>query len=125
MPPCILVVEDEHGIRELVSEIVRHYGFRVLVATDGVQAISTAQNEHPALVILDILMPGMDGIEVCRTIKQGSTTNQIKVIMLTALNDTTTRERAYEAGANGYMSKPFTGRDLLEMIEDVLVAATE
>ena len=97
----------------------------MLVATDGVQAISTAQNEHPALVILDILMPGMDGIEVCRTIKQGSTTNQIKVIMLTVLNDRTTRERAYEAGANGYMSKPFTGRDLLEMIEDVLVAATE
>ena len=124
MPALILIVEDESNVRELLSEIVRHYGFRVLVATDGVQAISTAQNEHPALVILDILMPGMDGIDVCRTLKQGRSTSNSKVIMLTALNDEATRERALEAGADGYMAKPFTGPDLLNMIEDVLVSTT-
>lgn len=125
MPACVLVVEDERNVRELVSEIVRYYGFRVLVAQDGVQAINTAQNEHPAVVILDILMPGMDGIDVCRTMKQGRTTCEIKIIMLTSLNDEATRERAFEAGADEYLTKPFTGRDLVEKIEDALLPAID
>ena len=125
MPTHILVVEDERHLRELVSEIVQHHGYRVLVATDGVQAINTVQREHPALAILDILMPGMDGIDVCRILKQGRTTNQIKVIMLTGLTDETTRERAFAAGADGYLNKPFSGAGLLELIEDVLGSETD
>ncbi len=77
------------------------------------------------MVLLDILMPGMDGIEVCRTLKQGRTTSQIKVIMLTSSTDSDTRERAFAAGADEYMTKPFAGKDLVEMIEDVLLPETD
>ena len=120
MLPLILIVEDQRSMRELVSEIVLHQGYRVRVATDGVQAVSTAQREQPALVILDLLMPGMDGIDVCRILKQGRTTGHIKIVILTAVTEEDTRLRALEAGANGYLTKPFSGEELLEMIEGVL-----
>lgn len=123
MPTCILLVDDEAPVRELVSEILRQHGYRVLVAKDGVEAISTAQREHPALVILDFLMPGMDGVEVCRILKQGRTTSHVKVIMLTIMADFATRQRALAVGADGYLTKPFATQELLEMIEDVLGSA--
>ena len=123
MPACILIVEDERKVRELVSEIVRHYGFGVLVAKDGQQALSMARDEQPAAILLDILMPGISGIDVCRTLKEDVATSKIKIIMLTSLNDEATRKLAFEAGADEYMTKPFTGRVLLDSIEDVLVAA--
>ena len=123
MPTCILLVDDEAPVRELVSEILRQHAYRVLVAKDGVEAISTAQREHPALVILDFLMPGMDGVEVCRILKQGRTTSNVKVIMLTIMADFATRQRALAVGADGYLTKPFATQELLEMIEDVLGSA--
>ena len=86
MPACILIVEDERKVRELVSEIVRHYGFRVLVAKDGQQALSMARDEQPAAILLDTLIPGINGIDVCRTLKEDVATSQIKIIMLTSLN---------------------------------------
>ena len=125
MPAWILLVDDETPIRELVSDILRQHGYRVLVAQDGVEAISTAQREHPALVILDFVMPGMDGVDVCRILKQGRTTSQVKVIMLTVMDDCTTRQRALAAGADGYLTKPFPMEDLLEMIESVLGSALD
>ena len=121
----ILLVDDEAPIRELVSEILRQHGYWVLVAKDGVEAISTAQREHPTLVILDFLMPGMDGLDVCRILKQGRTTSHVKVIMLTVMADCATRQRALVAGADGYLTKPFATKDLLEMIEGVLASAAD
>ena len=125
MPVQILVVDDEAPIRELLSDILVQRGYRILVAQDGVEAISTAQREQPALVILDFLMPGMDGVDVCRILKQGPTTSQVKVIMLSVKIDWTTRERALAVGADGYLSKPFSNADLLEMIEGVLTLAAD
>ena len=123
MPDCILLVYDEAPIRELVADILRQHGYRVLVAKDGVEAISTAHREHPSLVILDFVMAGMDGVDVCRILKQGRTTDQIIVIMLTVMADCATRQRALEAGADGYLTKPFPMEDLLEMIECFLGSA--
>ena len=125
MPPQILVVDDEAPIRELVSEILLHHGYRILLAKDGVEAISMAQREHPALVILDYLLPGMDGIDVCRLLKQGPASSQVKVIMLSVLPDWTARQRALVVGADGYLTKPFSTADLLEMIEGVLSSAAD
>lgn len=120
MPDMILLVYDEAPLRELVSEILREHSYRVLEAIDGVGAISTAQREHPAMVILDFRMPGMDGVEVCRVLKQGRTTGQSKVIILTVATDNATRQRAGAAGADAYLTKPFALKDLLETIEAVL-----
>ena len=125
MPDRILVVDDEILMGELLSELLLPHGYRVSVASDGVGAISTAQREHPALVILDYLMPGMDGINVCRILKQGHTTKQIKVIMLTVASDEMTRQRALVAGADGYLTKPFSHSDLMAMIEGVLGPAAD
>lgn len=125
MPAQILLVDDEAPIRDLVSDILQQHGYRVLVAIDGVDAISTAQRDHPALVILDFIMPGMDGVDVCRILKQGRTTSQIKVIMLTVVNDCATRQRAMAAGADGYWTKPFAMQDLLETIDEVLGSAAD
>lgn len=125
MPACILIVDDEAPIRELVSDILHQHGYRVLVAKDGVEAVSTAQRDHPVMVILDFMMPGMDGVEVCRILKQGRTTSQIKVILLTVISDWDTRQRALAAGADGYMTKPFPLDDLLNMIEGLLVPEPE
>lgn len=125
MPVQILVVDDEAPIRELVSDILLQHGYRVLVAQDGVEAISTAQREQPALVILDYLLPGMDGVDVCRILKQGPTTSQIKLIMLSVMIDWTARQRALVVGADGYLIKPFSNADLLEMIEGVLGSASD
>jgi len=96
MPALILTVDDKEPIRELVSRIVLDQGYRTRVAIDGVGAISTVQMERPALVILDYLMPGMDGVEVCRILKRGRTTSQVKVIMLTAVSDEDTETKAAE-----------------------------
>ena len=123
MPACILIVEDERKVRELVSEIVRHYGFRVLVAKDGQQALSMARDEQPSAILLDTQMPGINGIDVCRTLKEDVATSQIKIIMLTSLNDEATRKLAFEAGSDEYMTKPFTGRVLFDSIEDILIIA--
>ena len=119
-PARILVVDDEIFIGELLTTILLPHGYRVSVAIDGVEAISTAQREHPALIILDYLMPGMDGIIVCRMLKEGHTTRQIKVIMLTGVLDEITQQRALVAGVDGYLTKPFSQSDLLEMIDGVL-----
>ena len=123
MSAWILFVDDEAPIRELVSEILRQHGYQVLVAQDGVEAISTAQREHPALVILDFLMPGMDGVDVCRILKQGRTTSDVKVIMLTVMTDRSTRQLGMAAGVDSYLTKPFVMEDLLETIEGVLGSA--
>ena len=122
-PALLLIVDDEGGIRKLLSKIVQQQGYRVLVAQDGVEAISTAQREHPALVLLDFNMPGMDGVDVCRILKQGRATSQVKVIMVTVITDRATRQRARAAGADGFLSKPFVMEDLLETIESVLGSA--
>jgi len=124
-PALLLIVDDEGGIRKLVSNIVQQHGYRFLVAKDVVEAISTAQREHPALVLLDVDMPRMDGVrmdgvDVCRILKQGRTTSQVKVIMVTVFTDRATRQRASAAGADGFLSKPFSMEDLLETIEGVL-----
>lgn len=120
MQPLILLVDDESPIRLLVSAILRQKGYRILMAQDGVAAITIAQREHPELVILDFLMPGMVGADVCRIIKQGRTTSQIKVVILTAVIDRATRQLAKAAGADAYLTKPFVMEELLELVEGVL-----
>jgi DNA-binding response OmpR family regulator len=93
-------------------------GFHVIEAVDGEQGLKLAAEARPGVVILDVMMPGMDGVEVCRRMDHTST----KVLMLTALGDVTTEVASLEAGARGFLTKPFSSMDLLDRVEALLTS---
>ena len=113
---CVLVVDDDAVLRRVVRAVLEADGFRVLEAHDGQQGLKLAASERPSVVILDVMMPGLDGVEVCRRIDHQST----KVLMLTALGDVTTEVASLEAGARGYLTKPFSSMELLDRVEELL-----
>jgi len=113
---CVLVVDDDAVLRRVVRAVLEADGFRVIEAHDGEQGLKMAASERPGVVILDVMMPGIDGVEVCRRIDHQST----KVLMLTALGDVTTEVASLEAGARGYLTKPFSSMELLDRVEELL-----
>jgi DNA-binding response OmpR family regulator len=113
---CVLVVDDDAVLRRVVRAVLEADGFRVLEAPNGQQGLEVAASERPRVVILDVMMPGLDGVEVCRRLDHGST----KVLMLTALGDVTTEVASLEAGAQGFLTKPFSSMELLDRVEELL-----
>jgi len=113
---CVLVVDDDAVLRRVVRAVLEADGFRVLEAPNGQQGLELAASERPRVVILDVMMPGLDGVEVCRRLDHGTT----KVLMLTALGDVTTEVASLEAGARGYLTKPFSSMELLDRVEELL-----
>jgi len=113
---CVLVVDDDAVLRRVVRAVLEADGFRVIEAHDGQQGLELAASERPRVVILDVMMPGLDGVEVCRRLDHGAT----KVLMLTALGDVTTEVASLEAGARGYLTKPFSSMELLDRVEELL-----
>ena len=113
---CVLVVDDDAVLRRVVRAVLEADGFRVLEAHDGRQGLELAASERPRVVILDVMMPGLDGVEVCRRLDHKET----KVLMLTALGDVTTEVASLEAGARGYLTKPFSSMELLDRVEELL-----
>jgi DNA-binding response OmpR family regulator len=109
----ILVVDDEPLITQSLKYSLELEGFRVLLAGDGQQALELAQSDSPDLVVLDLMLPGVDGWEVCRRLRQVST---VPVIMLTARGDEIDRVLGLELGADDYLCKPFSFRELLARI---------
>jgi DNA-binding response OmpR family regulator len=110
------VVDDDAVLRRVVRAVLEADGFRVLEAHDGRQGLELAASERPRVVILDVMMPGLDGVEVCRRLDHKET----KVLMLTALGDVTTEVASLEAGARGYLTKPFSSMELLDRVEELL-----
>jgi DNA-binding response OmpR family regulator len=110
MSSLILVVDDEPKIVRLVRNYFEKNGFRVISAMDGLSALAMARQEKPDLIVLDLLLPGMDGREVCRTLRAEST---VPIIMLTALSDETDQIVGLEIGADDYIIKPFSPRTLV------------
>ncbi|HQL37847.1 MAG TPA: response regulator transcription factor [Anaerolineaceae bacterium] len=113
----ILVVDDEERIVRFVRLNLEHDGFRVVEAYRGMQALDKVRTEMPDLVILDVMMPDVDGFEVLKTIRQAST---IPVIMLTAKGEEDDRVRGLELGADDYVTKPFSPRELVSRVRAVL-----
>jgi OmpR family response regulator RpaB len=113
----ILVVDDEASIRQIIEARLKMTGFEVLTAVDGVDALECYHAEHPDLIVLDIMMPRMDGLHVCREIRKK---DMIPMIMLTAKSDIADRIHALEMGADDYMIKPFSPRELDARIKAVL-----
>ncbi len=116
----ILVVEDEEDIMELVSFNLSKAGYEVSEATTGEMALEKAKTQIPDLVVLDLMLPGIDGLKVCRSIKNDSNTSRIPVIMLTAKGDEADIVVGLEMGADDYVTKPFSPKILLARIRAVL-----
>lgn len=119
----ILIADDEEGIIALVSATLGLDGeYRVLEAKNGEEALRIAKEERPDLVIVDILMPRIDGFDVCRMLKSDPETKPLKVILLTALAQDFDRKKGIEVGADDYFVKPFNPTSLLERVEEMLVS---
>jgi len=116
----ILVVDDEEDILELIRYNLEKDGYQVLTAQSGETALETVKSEIPDLVLLDLMLPGVDGIEVCRQINSNSATRHIPVVMLTAKSEEMDVVIGLEIGADDYITKPFSPRVLLARVKAML-----
>ena len=116
----ILIVEDEESLLKLESILLSSKGYNVTGVMDGRSALDEISANPPDLVILDIMLPELDGFEVCRQIKENPATKNIPVVMLTAKKNSQDYARGMEMGADAYMTKPFKSAKVIETIEGLL-----
>ena len=116
----ILVVDDEIDILTLLQYNLEKSGFKVIIAKDGPEAIVLARKEKPDLIVLDIMLPSMEGTEVCKAVRKSEVTGHIPIIMLTAKSEEVDRIVGLELGADDYITKPFSPRELILRIKAVL-----
>jgi DNA-binding response OmpR family regulator len=114
----VLVVDDDEVVRKVVRMVLEADDFEVLEAADGIEALASVASEHPPLMVLDVMMPGMDGIEVLHRLPP-----DVKVLMLTARDDAQTEAATRAAGADGFLAKPFSSVELLDHVERLVGAA--
>ena len=120
MRPRVLVVEDEQALVELLRYNLEQAGYTVTVAMDGEEALATVRDEVPDLILLDWMLPLMSGIEVCRQLRRQTATANVPIILLTARGEEADRVRGLDAGADDYVSKPFSPAELVARIRAVL-----
>lgn len=113
----ILIVDDNPTNLKVLSEAIANSGWEILVATDGETAIDQSEYATPDLILLDVMMPGMDGFETCRRLKSNPATNEIPVIFMTALNDTVDKIKGLSLGAVDYITKPFQTEEVLARLK--------
>jgi two-component system phosphate regulon response regulator PhoB len=123
-PKRILLAEDEPDVRNLVVMNLKAAGFAVQALDDGAAALQQARDARPALVILDLMLPGMSGLDVCRVLKKDTATSAIPIIMLTAKAEEVDRIVGLELGADDYITKPFSPRELVLRVKSVLRRAS-
>src|SRR4051812_41802183 len=116
----ILVVDDEPGIVTIVRDYLDRAGFRVLAAGDGNTALRLARSERPSLMLLDLMLPGIDGLEITRSLRRDPATRHMPIIMLTALVDETDKLVGLELGADDYITKPFSPREVVARVRALL-----
>src|SRR5512136_1550436 len=117
---AILIVEDEADIADLVKYHLEREGLTARTVSDGKQALELIVRDHPDLIVLDLMLPGMDGLELCRRLRSGSATQSIPIIMLTARAEEVDRIVGLEIGADDYVPKPFSPRELVARVKAVL-----
>ena len=120
MPSTVLIVDDESDVVDLVRYKLHGAGFDVITASDGVEALREAREHRPDLIVLDLMLPHIHGEEVCRQLKAEADTAAIPVLMLTAKGQPSERIAGLEIGADDYMTKPFSPRELVLRVEAVL-----
>ena len=116
----ILIIEDERDLAELIAFNLEKEGYRTVIALDGAEGLESANRALPDLVLLDLMLPGMLGTEVCKTLKKSEVTSHIPVIMLTAKGEEIDKVVGFEVGAEDYVVKPFSTRELLLRVKAVL-----
>lgn len=116
----VLIVDDIAGNVRLIESLLAPDGHVVRTAGDGAEALRLVRSEHPDLVLMDVMMPDVDGFEACRAIKQDPSTRLIPVVLITSLNDSTSRIRGIEVGADDFVSKPFNAHELRARIRSLL-----
>ena len=116
----ILVVDDEPDAVELIAFNLNSAGFDVVTADDGQEAIRKAESGHPDLIVLDVMLPEMDGLEVCKRLRAGAETANIPIVMLTAKAGEVDRVLGLELGADDYVTKPFSPRELVLRVKNLL-----
>ncbi|MEM9380188.1 MAG: response regulator transcription factor [Planctomycetota bacterium] len=116
----VLIVEDDPDIVELLQYTLEREGYPVMIARNGEKGLSEARRRKPGLIVLDLMLPGLDGLEVCRALKGEDTTKSIPVVMLTAKGEESDVVLGLEFGADDYMRKPFSPRELVARIRAVL-----
>lgn len=119
----VLVADDDADIRDLVAFKLEQAGLKVLAVGDGEAALRTARARLPALAVLDVSMPGLSGIDVCRTLRADPATKDMLIIMLTARVQDQDVEGGLSAGADDYLTKPFSPRELVSRIQELLTRA--
>jgi DNA-binding response OmpR family regulator len=120
MKKSILIIDDETSVGTLLDISISQRGFRVETALSGSEGIQKARRESFDLIILDVALPGMDGIEICQTLRETEGYEETPIIMISSRADSVTRQKASRAGANEYLVKPFTSETLLRQVEEQL-----
>jgi DNA-binding response OmpR family regulator len=121
MAEKVLVVDDARGIRDLLSELLEGEGYQVILASNGNEALELAETENLQAILLDINMPGINGVEVCKRLREGESTRSVPVIMMAALGDHKTK--AFEARADDFVIKPFDLTDIKVRVKSLIRAA--
>ncbi|MCG3116182.1 MAG: response regulator [Candidatus Manganitrophus sp. SA1] len=119
-PKKVLIVDDEEFVRQLIQIKLKFCGIETVEAGNGVEAIEKAVSERPDLILLDVMMPKMNGFEACQRLKANQETAHIPIVMLTARGDPSAKERGENAGALEYLTKPFSPQKLAERVQEIL-----
>jgi CheY-like chemotaxis protein len=117
----VLIVDDEPMTRNLLRMMLSYAGYQIYEAEDGLDALEKVEKHAPDVVILDVMMPNMDGIDVCKHFRQNEATAELPIIMLSAYTQPSAVEAGLAAGANKYLTKPISRQTLLEHVEAVLL----
>jgi len=120
MSKTVLIVDDEEYIVTSLEYVMKSAGYEVVVAYDGEQAIEKVKETAPDLLLLDVMMPKLDGFEVCEKIRANPLWESIRIIMLTAKGRDSERDKGISLGADAYMTKPFSTRDILKRVMELL-----
>ena len=120
MSQSILIVDDEDYIVTSLSFVMKNAGYEVDSAENGEVALEKIRSKAPDLIILDVMMPKLDGFEVCKTIRANPDWNSVRIIMLTAKGRDSEREKGLAMGADDYLTKPFSTRDILQRAQEIL-----
>lgn len=122
--PRILIIDDEPTIIKMVSKRLEVEGFDVLIAMDGQEGLTKAQTESPDLIVLDLMLPKLNGYEVCTLLKQDARFQKIPVMLFTAKAQMKDEQLGKECGANAYMRKPFQAKELVDTIRTLLASGS-
>jgi DNA-binding response OmpR family regulator len=120
MTPRILIADDDDGLRHLLRLVLCREGFEVIEAADGLEALARAYDSDPSLVLLDVMMPGVDGFDVCRKLRSDQRTHRLPIVFVSAIDDIKQRNEALKLGADDCIKKPIGPRELVSRVRGVM-----